>query len=103
MTDIEELRLGFTIAFILWVIVGSVTTWFYIRAMRRVGGKPFLLGSTCLTIANMFEVTFFTYAVWFDLGVTTTHIALLTIPYGLAFRAVAYAIQGIGVHLSGKE
>lgn len=103
MTEVEELRLWFSIAFVLWVFVAGTTAPFYIRAIRRVGGKPFLAGTTALTLANMIEVSFFTYAIWFDLGATTTHVALLMIPGGLIFRALAYAIMGFGVYLAQQE
>lgn len=104
MDTITELRILFSVALILWLIVSFTTIPFYIIAMRRIGSRfgvkiPFVVGLTVMGIANLFETTFFFYVVWFNLSEGWSHLALLSIPGSLIVRAFAHGLTAWAVLL----
>lgn len=103
MSDTAQLQILFTIGLVLWIGVAAYTLPKYYRGLRRAGGIPFLAGMVGLTVANLFEVAFFTYVIWVDPGLGVKHIALLSIPGWIIVRGIAHALVGYAAGVNIRE
>lgn len=99
-----QIKLLFTLAFVLWVIAAIVATRAYVIAYVESTDKrlPFICGAIWLGLSSLFESAFYAATIWFEWE-HGTRWAIRMIPTALISQAIVFTIIGIWAQREGRN
>lgn len=94
MSQLEWLRLLFSVALGAWLLAALGFAQLYVRTLRAQGWRyPFLAGAVFVAVSSTSECAFYAYVIWLEPGNRElTRWALYAIPVALSLQAVAYML-----------
>lgn len=105
MSDIEQLKLFYTMAFVMWIIANVVVTRTYVLSWWRSSDRnlPFVLGGIFVGLTSMVETGFYAFAIWTDIIPELRLWAIKLIPLFASSQAMAYIIVGFWARRTPPE